>query len=583
MDAAVRTGAIDDGSQEHSRPMVDSQPERRRRVAIARVRPEIGCGRFPIKRVVGEPVVVEADVYGEGHDAVACALLHRQADAAEWTRVSMRPLPNDRWQASFEVTALGLCSYTIEAWFDRLASWRRDLVKKLEGKTLARVDLLTGAEIIEDGASRATGADADRLRAWAAALRADRRPRNLASIALDEDLAAIAARYPDLRLATRYAKELAVRVDPVAARFSTWYELFPRSCAPEAGRHGTFRDVERRLDYVAGMGFDILYLPPIHPIGRTHRKGKGNAVTCGPDDVGSPWAIGAAEGGHMAVHPQLGTVDDVTRLVAAAGERGMRVALDLAFQCTPDHPWVREHPAWFRWRPDQTIQHAENPPKKYEDIYPLDFETEGWRELWEELKRVVLFWIERGVRTFRVDNPHTKPFTFWEWLIGEIKSRYPDVIFLGEAFTRPNVMYELAKLGFTQSYTYFAWRNTKQELTDYFTDLTSTEAQEFFRPNLWPNTPDILPEYLQFGGRPAFMARLVLAATLGASYGIYGPAFELCENQPLLQQVDAGPLERHPGGGEPGRPPRTGRLDRPGPGSARTGWRASVPGARPAR
>jgi starch synthase (maltosyl-transferring) len=350
-------------------------------------------------------------------------------------------------------------------------------------------------------------------------------------VALDEDVARIMAGLPDTGLVTMYDKELAVIVEREKARFSTWYEMFPRSCASEPGRHGTFKDCESRLPYVTTMGFDVLYLPPIHPIGRTHRKGKDNAPIADPDDPGSPWGIGSDEGGHKAVHPQLGTLEDFRRLVARAREHGIDIALDIAFQCSPDHPYVKDRPDWFRWRPDGTVQYAENPPKKYQDIYPLNFETPRWQELWEELKDVVMFWIDQGVRIFRVDNPHTKPFRFWEWLIGEVRGAHPDVIFLSEAFTRPKVMYHLAKLGFTQSYTYFAWRNTKSELTQYFTELTQTDVRECFRANLWPNTPDILTEYLQSGGRPAFAVRLVLAATLGASYGIYGPAFELCENR----------------------------------------------------
>jgi starch synthase (maltosyl-transferring) len=322
-----------------------------------------------------------------------------------------------------------------------------------------------------------------------------------------------------------------VVVDREKARFSTWYEMFPRSCAPEPGQHGTFNDCQRHLPYIAEMGFDILYFPPIHPIGHTNRKGKNNVTTANPDAPGTPWAIGSEEGGHKAVHPELGTLEDFRRLMSKAREYGIEIALDLAFQCSPDHPYVKEHPEWFRWRPDGTVQYAENPPKKYQDIYPLDFETEHWQELWEELKSIAFFWIEQGVRIFRVDNPHTKPFTFWEWLITGVKSDYPDVIFLSEAFTRPRVMYRLAKLGFSQSYTYFTWRNVKWELAQYFNELTRTEVKEFFRPNLWPNTPDILSDYLRDGGRPAFMTRLVLAATLGANYGIYGPAFELCKNR----------------------------------------------------
>ncbi|GIX47337.1 MAG: alpha-1,4-glucan:maltose-1-phosphate maltosyltransferase [Candidatus Tectimicrobiota bacterium] len=420
----------------------------------------------------------------------------------------------------------------MQAWVDPFETWRRNLEKKVAAGQEVHVELLSGLELIEEATKRATGEEATQLAQWAARLRDTTDAVARVALALDTELAALMARHPDRRFATTYDKELRVVVDRERARFSTWYEMFPRSCAPEPGRHGTFRDVEARLPYVAAMGFDVLYFPPIHPIGRTHRKGKNNALVAALDDVGSPWAIGAAEGGHKAVHPQLGTLEDFRRLVQRAQEYGIEIALDIAFQCSPDHPYVKEHPEWFRWRPDGTVQYAENPPKKYQDIYPFDFESEHWASLWQELKSIFLFWIEQGVRIFRVDNPHTKPFPFWEWCLNEIKRDYPEVIFLSEAFTRPKVMYRLAKLGFTQSYTYFAWRNTKWELTQYFTELTQTEVREFFRPNLWPNTPDILTEYLQSGGRPAFMARLVLAATLGASYGIYGPAFELCERVP---------------------------------------------------
>jgi starch synthase (maltosyl-transferring) len=355
------------------------------------------------------------------------------------------------------------------------------------------------------------------------------------SLLEDETLRTLMALYPDRRFATTSPGEFAVVVDRDKACFSTWYEMFPRSCAALPGQHGTFKDCEARLPYLARMGFDVLYLPPIHPIGQVHRKGKNNATVATPDDPGSPWAIGSDAGGHTAIHPQLGTLDDFRGLIATAQEYGIEIALDIAFQCAPDHPYVREHPEWFRWRPDGTVQYAENPPKKYEDIYPFDFDTAHWQALWEELKRVVCFWAEQGVRIFRVDNPHTKPLRFWEWLINEIKVAHPEVIFLAEAFTRPKVQYHLAKRGFTQSYTYFAWRHTKEEITRYFTELTQTNVREYFRPHLWPNTPDILTEYLQHGGRPAFLIRLVLAATLGASYGIYGPAFELCEPRPRFE------------------------------------------------
>jgi starch synthase (maltosyl-transferring) len=510
-----------------------SVEEGRRRVIIETVRPEIDCGRFPIKRARGEKVIVEADAFTDGHDLLGCVLSYRKGIAGHWTEIPMTSLGNDRWRGDFTVTDLGLYQYTVTAWIDRFMSWRRDLRAKVEAGQDVTVELLVGAELLQQASKRASGAAAEQLRTWAKTLStATRGDDESIELALDTELALQMARFPDRTLATTYSKVLDVMVDRVRARFSAWYEMFPRSCAPTPGQHGTFKDCEARLPDIASMGFDVLYLPPIHPIGRSHRKGKNNAPSAGPHDPGSPWGIGAAEGGHKAIHPQLGTPEDFRRLVANAREHGIDIALDLAFQCSPDHPYVQDHPQWFRWRPDGTVQYAENPPKKYQDIYPLEFQTEHWQELWEELKSVVLFWIEQGVRIFRVDNPHTKPFHFWEWLIREVKRLHPEIIFLAEAFTRPKVMYYLAKAGFTQSYTYFAWRNTKAELTQYFTELTQTEVREFFRPNLWPNTPDILTEYLQLGGRPAFMARLVLAATLGASYGIYGPAFELGEHQP---------------------------------------------------
>lgn len=504
--------------------------EGRRRVVIEGVKPEIDCGRFPIKRTVGEKVVVEADIFTDGHDAISAVLLYRGEKDNSWVELSMEPLVNDRWQAEFTVTELGEYRYSLRAWVDHFKSWQRDLAKKVNARQEVSIDLLVGAQLVEDAGKRASGANATLLAKFADSLRQPSNSFVGIERALSRELATLMAKYPDKKFATRYGRELSVTVDRERARFSSWYELFPRSCSLELGQHGTFQDCEEWLPYVAGMGFDVLYLPPIHPIGRTHRKGKNNAVAAGPDDSGSPWGIGSEEGGHKAIHPELGSLDDFRRLVARAKDYGIEVALDIAFQTSPDHPYVREHPDWFHKRPDGTVQYAENPPKKYQDIYPLNFETEKWRELWEELKSVFTFWIDQGVRIFRVDNPHTKPFRFWEWLIGEIKKDHPDVIFLSEAFTRPKVMYLLAKLGFSQSYSYFAWRNTKWELTQYLEELTQTEVKEYFRPNLWPNTPDILTEYLQYGGRPAFMSRLVLAATLGANYGIYGPAFELMEN-----------------------------------------------------
>ncbi len=509
-------------------PLLDG----RRRVVIESVFPEVDGGRFAIKRVVGETVRVEADVFSDGHEVLHCMLLHRRQGDRAWLETPMEELGNDRYTATFVVGEQGVYEYTLTAWIEPYATWARGLGRKVEVGQDVSLDLVAGADLVAAAAERATGVDAGALSTLANRLRSEEPIAVPVELALSEETASLVGTYPDREHATSYERELRVVVDRERARFSNWYELFPRSAAEEPGRHGTFADVERRLPYVAQLGFDVLYLPPIHPVGRTMRKGRNNALVPEPEDVGSPWAIGAEEGGHTAIHPDLGTLEDFRRLVAAAERRGIEVALDLAFQCSPDHPWVSEHPEWFKHRPDGSVQYAENPPKRYEDIYPFDFESEAWWELWQALLGIVRYWIEQGVRIFRVDNPHTKPFAFWEWLIGEVKREFEEVIFLSEAFTRPKVMARLAKLGFTQSYTYFAWRNTKHELIEYFNELARGRQREFFRPNVWPNTPDILTEYVQHGGRPAFVTRLVLAATLAASYGIYGPAFELCENRP---------------------------------------------------
>jgi len=507
-------------------------------VVIEAVTPEIDGGRFPAKRVAGETVTVEADIFADGHDSLAAVLRFRHQSAADWIEVPMSPLPNDRWRGEFPVTELGRYSFMLEGWIDHFETWSRQLAKRLEAGQDVTVELEAGARMVEVAATRANGSspDATRLATLAKTIRkgviksSDARGSNTE---MDGELTTLMRRYADRGIATAYPRELEVVVEPIKARFSSWYELFPRSTGAQ-GKHGTFKDVERLLPDVARMGFDVLYLPPIHPIGKTHRKGANNRPAT-PGEPGSPWAIGSEEGGHKSVHPELGTLDDFRHLVRTAGEQGIDVALDIAFQCSPDHPYTREHPEWFKHRPDGSIQYAENPPKKYEDIYPFDFETESWRELWQELLSIFLFWVEQGVHIFRVDNPHTKPFGFWEWLVAEMRRLHPDVILLSEAFTRPKVMFRLAKVGFSQSYTYFTWRNMAWELYQYFTELAQPPTREFFRPNLWPNTPDILTEYLQTGGRPAFQARLVLAATLGASYGIYSPAFELMESRPREQ------------------------------------------------
>jgi starch synthase (maltosyl-transferring) len=501
------------------------------RVVIEGVRPEVEGGRFPARAVVGQRFVVEADVFAEYEPVVSGVLLHRREGDEKWNEAPMLVVGEDRQRSEFLVEELGSYSYTLEAWIDHFATWRRALVRKVEAKLDVSVELKVGSVLVREAAARASGGDAKRLSDAASRLAAEVRPRERVRIALGDDLAALMGRHPDRSRATRH-RELTLTVDTPKAVFSSWYELFPRSWAAEPGQHGTFRDVERMLPYVKDMGFDVLYLPPIHPIGRTHRKGKNNALTAGPDDPGSPWAIGSEEGGHKSVHPALGTLDDFRHLVERARESGIDIALDIAFQCSPDHPYVKEHPEWFKRRPDGGIQYAENPPKKYEDIYPFDFESEDWQALWEELMSVFTFWANHGAHVFRVDNPHTKPFRFWEWAIAEVKREFPDAIFLSEAFTRPRLMEQLTKAGFTQSYTYFAWKTTKQQIADYFTLLNTPPLKDYFRPNAWPNTPDILTEYLVSGGRRAFIVRLVLAATLSASYGIYGPAFELGEHIP---------------------------------------------------
>jgi starch synthase (maltosyl-transferring) len=496
----------------------------RKRAVVENVTPQVDAGRYPVKRVAGDAIIVEADAFADGHDLVHAQLLHRRADETDWQRTDMAPLVNDRWRAEFNVGQIGRYEYKISAWVDHFATWKRDLAKRIAANQDVGVDLLVGADMVHEAIDTASGMDRDRLQEWHNILRNDQTRKQPKRVAESEELSALMSRAYRPVTVTE-SNPLSVVVDRPRASFSAWYEMFPRS-ASGAPRHGTLKDVEKTLPYVASMGFDVLYLPPVHPIGQSYRKGPNNAETAGPEDVGSPWGIGSADGGHNSIHPALGTMEDFVSLVRSAQSHGLELAMDIAFQCAPDHPWVREHPEWFRKRPDGSIQYAENPPKKYQDIYPLNFETDDWRSLWEELKSVFLFWIDKDVRIFRVDNPHTKPFPFWEWVIGEIRGKYPDTIFLAEAFTRPKVMYRLAKLGFSQSYTYFAWRDTKWELTNYFTELTRSNVREFFRPNLWPNTPDILPDSLQVGGRPAFMSRLVLAATLAGNYGIYGPPFE---------------------------------------------------------
>jgi starch synthase (maltosyl-transferring) len=520
-------------AQRTSSSKVELPVKRRNRVQISRVAPEIDGGRYPVKRVVDDIVEVTADVVVDGHNALAAVLLYKEETDDEWSEVSMEHTLNDRWEACFKVSRIGRWHYRICAWIDDFASWQRDLKKRVNAAQDVNVDLLIGLRLVKKAASRASDADKDDFSRCVDAIENRQNIAEAIRVSLSDELAELMLRYPDREYASEYKDVLQIVVDPKLAQFSAWYEIFPRSCSPNPGEHGTFNDLIARLPYIADMGFDVLYLPPIHPIGTAYRKGKNNNPAAQPGDVGSPWAIGAAEGGHKSIHPELGTLADFRRLVAQAKIFGISVALDIAFQCAPDHPYVKEHPEWFRMRPDNKIQYAENPPKKYQDIYPIEFESPAWEELWEELRSVVTYWVEQGVTIFRVDNPHTKDFSFWEWMIASVKKETPDAIFLAEAFTRPKLMSQLAKLGFSQSYTYFTWRNSKWELEEYLTSLTTTELKEYFRPNFWPNTPDILNDYLQVGGFPAFKVRLVLAATLSSNYGIYGPAFELCENEPV--------------------------------------------------
>ncbi len=518
------------------RDSIAAKLEGRSRVVIEAVHPEIDGGEYAIQRVVGETVVVQADIFADGHDVVAAQLLFRGPGERTWRVAPMQLVDNDRWRGEFPVAEMGEYRYTLEGWINPFTTWRNAMKKRLDVGQEVHVELMSGGILVSAAAKRVKGEDAKRLKEFAARLSgvpdAKTDAGDASAAALDPALEALMQKYQEHAYCTRYAKELRVSVGRERAGFSAWYEIFPRTCSPTPEVHGTFKDVEGWLPYVSSMNFDVLYFPPIHPIGQAFRKGKNNAEKALPDDVGSPWAIGSDEGGHTAIHPQLGTLAEFQSLIVKAKESGLEIALDLAYQCSPDHPWVREHPSFFRKRPDGTIQYAENPPKKYQDIYPLDFETEDWRTLWTELKGIIDYWIEQGVLIFRVDNPHTKSFPFWKWAIAETKAAHPEVIFLAEAFTRPKVMYRLAKIGFTQSYTYFTWRNTKEDLTEYLTELTQTDVAQFFRPNFWPNTPDILHEELQTGGRAAFTSRFVLAATLSSNYGIYGPAFELCENRP---------------------------------------------------
>ncbi len=505
-----------------------------RRVVINQVYPVIDGGRYPVKRVVGESIKVDADIFADGHDRIS-AVLEWRYEEGPWQVVRMIPLGNDRWQAGFVASAVGRYAYRLRGWVDPYLTWRAHVKSFLAAHVeISAVVWLEGISRVRDIAKEVPSRRVARaLREWTDQFSEPAQvPLALNQLdALMEDIAPIPhvpSQYPDEEAG------LPLWVDPMEAQYTAWYELFPRSAGSHPGLHGTFLDVIERLPYIAGLGFSVVYLPPIHPIGESFRKGRRNTTIAGPGDPGSPWAIGGAEGGHLAIHPELGRLEDFEQLVESARDFGLSIALDLAFQCSPDHPWVHQHPEWFRIRADGSIQFAENPPKKYEDIVPFDFECEAWPSLWEALYGVVEYWIAHGVRFFRVDNPHTKSLYFWEWLIDKVKRNHSDVIFLAEAFTRPAVMQHLAKVGFSQSYTYFTWRNSPSELRQYMEELVSVPEVDYFRPSFWPNTPDILPQSLQVGGKPAFVTRLILAATLSASYGIYGPVFELMEATPAV-------------------------------------------------
>jgi starch synthase (maltosyl-transferring) len=509
-----------------------SEPAISPAIVIERVQPEIDGGRWPIKREMGDRLEVSADIFKEGHDVLACVLRYCLLNEEVWQEVSMEPTSNDRWVGHIDLTQNMRYRYSIGAFVNLFESWLIEVTKKHEAGERIESELLEGRTLVEATAIRATGEDKTRLQEWLSRWRTGDPAEAQLDVALNAGVKALVERHQERRAWTLYDRELEVVVDRGLARYGAWYEFFPRSQGKTPGRSATFKECEARLSAIKAMGFDVVYLTPIHPIGHTNRKGKNNSLTPLPTDPGSPYAIGNELGGHDAVEPSLGTIKDFDHFQEAVRGQGMEVAMDFAINCSPDHPYVKEHPEWFAHRPDGTIKYAENPPKKYQDIYNVDFYCKDWRGLWNEMKRVILFWAGHGVKIFRVDNPHTKPVAFWGWLIREVQDCHPDVIFLSEAFTRPKMMKALAKAGFTQSYTYFTWRNFKQELTDYMLELSGSEMKEYFRPNFFTNTPDILPDILQHGGRPAFKFRLVLAATLSPSYGIYS-GYELCENRAL--------------------------------------------------
>lgn len=505
------------------------------RVVIERVAPRIDCGGYAVKRHSFELFTVSADIFSDGQDPIRSFLEFTLSGKGPWERVPMSPLGNDRWEASFSLPEMGLVRFRISAWIDCFFAFSDRIQKKYHAGQETGLEYEELVLLIRETADRTFPGDFERLSGWAAEISGETNPERRLQIATNPEMIAFAGMFPDPGEVSVTTADFKVLVERRRASVGSWYEFFPRSASPDGSRAGRLEDAIEKLSEISAMGFDVIYPGPIFPIGTAFRKGANNNPSCLPGEPGSPWAIGAETGGHMSIHPELGTMDDFSKLVERAKSLGMEVAMELALQCSPDHPYVKEHPEWFRKRPDGSIHYAENPPKKYQDIYPFDFYCDQWKSLWEEMLRILLFWGEKGVRIFRVDNPHTKPFAFWEWLLENARSVYPDMVFLAEAFTRPNVMYQLAKIGFSQSYTYFTWRNSKSEIIEYVTELTSLPVKDFFRPNFWPNTPDILHEYLQKGGPPAFLIRFVLAATLSSSYGIFGPSFERCVARPVSE------------------------------------------------
>jgi starch synthase (maltosyl-transferring) len=505
----------------------------RKRVVIANVVPQIDCGKYPAKGVVDQEFLITADIFTDGHDNVDASVLIKQKKDRSWKEFPMKFINNDHWECSFYPEKTGFYQFQIQGWVNAFSTWKSGLLKKHEAGQDLQVDLQIGASLIEQSASRAAAKEKNSILQFSKKITEANNTEDAILVATNDQLASLMNRCKDKDLVTVYPQIFEFEIEVRRAGFSTWYELFPRSTAPEPDKHGTFKDVKGLLPRIAAMGFDTLYFPPIHPIGEEKRKGKNNSLIASETDPGSPWAIGNRTGGHKAIHPQLGSLKDFQDLIKEARKHDIEIAMDIAYQCAPDHPYVKQHPQWFKWRPDGTVQYAENPPKRYEDILPFNFETEDWQALWTELRSVVEYWIDKGVKVFRVDNPHTKSFGFWEWMIGEVRKQNPEVVFLAEAFTRPRIMERLAKAGFNQSYTYFTWRNSKKEIEEYMTELTRTDMRYYFRPNFWPNTPDILPPDITYGGENAHIRRLILAATLSSNYGLYGPVYEFGLTQPM--------------------------------------------------